>query len=180
NELLSNFIDCIVKCPASRALGERLQQIRDELAHEREIPLITIKEINFTSDFRSPWNENDTVYGYLYRRSDAKPRGPGIVMPGFIHGSPMTRALTLLLADKGWSVLEVAVPFFGKRRVATIETLHSLSRRYADLKLTPEDFAGYIEQAVSDVRRASQWFSERSYVDSKRVAISGFSFGGAV
>lgn len=180
NKLLTDFIAAIPNHPLNDVLLSRLRSVLSDLSQESGKRLLDINELTFDSDLRSPWDENNRVYAYLYRRGDAKAIGPGIVVPGFIKGTPLTRALTLLLADIGWTVLEVAVPFFDKRQSATTKARSTLSERWAALRLTPEDFAGYVEQAVSDVRRPSIWFSRQLCVDPERVAISGFSFGASV
>lgn len=176
NKLLQQFTQRVKEYPSNDAVSGKLERLVCDLLRKELTPFFTIDEFRFPSAVISPWQENNYVYAYLYRRrrTETDDVSPTILIPSFIEGSPMTRAVSLLLVERGWTVLEVAMPFYGKRIVPQLAQHQTLSERYATLQLTPADFGQYLEQAVSDICEAAVWMS--SLVEPRRIATLGFSF----
>jgi dipeptidyl aminopeptidase/acylaminoacyl peptidase len=135
---------------------EHLFDSRPELSKHRLAPMQSI-------ELRA--RDGLTLHGYLTMPNGPTKNPPAVIL---VHGGPWTRdsygysGVVQFLANRGYAVLQVnyrGSTGYGSR------FLHAGDREWGGKMLT-------------DILDAKHWAERRGYIDSKRCAIMGASFGG--
>src|SRR5215469_10985855 len=125
--------------------------------------------LTFTSAMRSPWPENNTVYGQFF---PARKNGPAVlVLPNWNakwHGQV---ALCRWLQRMGISAMKMSLPYHDRRMAAGHERADQLVGPNIGLTLAAN------RQAVKDARACLSWLEQRGYT---RLGILGTSIGSSV
>ncbi|MBA7670012.1 hypothetical protein ES703_78154 [subsurface metagenome] len=125
--------------------------------------------LTFSSPMQIPFTENNTIYGRYYKpiKSD---RAAILILHG-LEGELSARYFSSSLAKKGFSCLQIAMPY-ARRRIPPNKCKY-LGNRRIDFS---EIFATGFKQAVLDIRRTTDWLSNRY----KKIGILGTSLGAII
>ena len=125
--------------------------------------------LTFTSAVKSPWPENNTVYGQFF---PARKNGPAVlVLPNWNakwHGQV---ALCRWLQRMGISAMKMSLPYHDRRMAKGHERADQLVGPNIGLTLAAN------RQAVKDARACLSWLEQRGYA---RLGILGTSIGSSV
>lgn len=125
--------------------------------------------LTFTSAVRSPWPENNTVYGRFF---PAKTTGPAvIVLPNWNAQPDSFVDICHWLNFLGISALRMSLPYHDRRMVPGHERADQLVGPNLGLTIQAN------RQAVLDVRRSLTWLEMQGY---QRLGILGVSIGSSI
>ena len=130
------------------------------------------QDFHFRSPVSTPWPENDTVHGKLYRAGDSWKEKPAVILLhgwngelGYRHGFPF---LARRLARLGVNVAMLELPYHGQRKPSTAGAIRNF---------ISHDLLRMVEatrQAMSDVRALMAWLETQG---SRGVGLWGISMG---
>ena len=125
--------------------------------------------LTFTSAARSPWAENNTVYGRFF---PAKTTGPAVVVLPNWNAQPDSFVdICHWLNFLGISALRMSLPYHDRRMVPGHERADQLVGPNIGLTLQAN------RQAVTDVRRCLRWLEMQGY---GKLGLLGVSIGSAI
>jgi len=168
---------------AAPAVGAPLDSsrggFRAEVVETRSLPDRVEYEVRFPSPVRSPFKNNDVVWGHLAvpRRAGRAGRSPCVmVLP--VMAAPNVwieeRFMRRFLSD-GLAVFWIEMPYqFHRRPQALVPSGQVFLAR------TAKHLAFNFRQSVLDARRALDWLSSRPDIDPARIGLFGVSLGAMV
>jgi hypothetical protein len=125
--------------------------------------------LSFQSSIRSPWPENNTVYGQYFpskRRKSAV-----LILPNWNAKWHGQRGLCVWLQRLGVSALKMSLPYHDRRTAQGHERADQLVGSNIGLTLQAN------RQAVQDAKRCLRWLEQQGY---SRIGILGTSIGSSV
>ncbi len=134
-----------------------------------------VYQVSFPSPYKSPVEQNNTVYGEYYESAiGGTGKKPAVILLDILDGSMVvSRIMANGLAYKGINSCIMSMPYYGKRRPEGDLFKKSIS---ADINL----FMASVEQAVMDVRRTAVWLDSMEGIDGDNIGICGTSLGGFI
>lgn len=125
--------------------------------------------LTFTSDLRSPWEQNNRVIAQFFRAGSG---GPAVVLlPNWNAKWHGQLSLCGWLVKLGISVLRMSMPYHDRRAIPGHERADHLVGPNIGLTLQAN------RQAVLDTKRCLYWLDQRGY---SRLGIVGTSIGSSV
>ncbi|HOX39425.1 MAG TPA: alpha/beta hydrolase family protein [Candidatus Brocadiia bacterium] len=130
-------------------------------------------DVRFPSPYKSPYEENNTVWCEYYRTKEPG-KQPGIIVLHILDGNFIEcRILCHALARNGCNAIMVKMAYYGERRPKDKNVQNALTAN-ADAMMK-----GLI-QTVQDVRRTAAFLASQDCVDPERIGICGISLGAFV
>lgn len=124
--------------------------------------------LTFSSPLKTPFKENSTVYGRYYKSIESN---RAILIVHGLEGEISARYFSSSLAKKGFSCLQITMPY-GRKRIPKNKGKY-LGNRRIDFS---EIFTAGFKQSVLDIRRAADWLESRY----ERIGILGTSLGAII
>jgi len=125
--------------------------------------------LTFTSALRSPYPENNTVYGQVFR---GQKKGPAVlVLPNWNAKWHGQRGLCEWLQRLGITVVKMSMPYHDRRMAAGHERADQLVGPNVGLTIQAN------RQAVQDAKLCLRWLEQEGYT---KIGILGTSIGSSV
>ncbi len=170
--------DCLPSSnPQQQKLIDKYYRQPEEFAYSMKLAITTtaykIYNVSFPSPYKSPVEENNTIYCEYYV-SNGSGKRPAVILLDILDGSMVvSRIMANGLAYKGINACIMTMPYYGSRRPDGESLRKALS---ADISL----FVESVEQGVMDVRRTALWLSSMEQIESGSIGICGTSLGGFI